>query len=104
MEYAVGFAFGWFIFQWKAMLDAGNPPLLALWKAGRAEFFSMFTLMAGMGFVMHYVTPAVVDGMPPDPDEAAFWGFAMFALLVGTIITYPMNWWLVSRGWKHGMA
>lgn len=96
----------WFHYQWKAMLNMGKPLLVALWKAGRAEFFSMFTLMAGMGFVMRYVTPVVVEGMPPDPGEAAFWGFAiaMFALLVGTVVTYPMNWWLIFRGWKHGMA
>jgi hypothetical protein len=104
VEYAVGFAFGLFIFQWKAMLNMDNPALQALWKAGRAEFFSMFTVMAGMGFVMRYVTPAVVGEVPPDPDQAAFWGFAMLGLLFGTVVTFPMNWWLVSRGWKHGMS
>ena len=104
LEYAVGFAFGWFIFQLKAMLNAGNPFWQALWKAGRAEFFSMFTVMAGMGFVMRYVTPAVLNGGSPDPNEPAFWGFAMLGLLVGTLVTYPMNWWLVARGWKHGMS
>lgn len=103
LEYAVGFAFGWFIFQWKAMLNAGNEPLEGLLKAGRAEFFSMFTVMVGMGLIMRYVTPAIV-GYSPDANEAAFWGFAMFGLLVGTLFTYPMNWWLVARGWKHGMA
>jgi hypothetical protein len=25
------------------------------------------------------------------------------ALLVGFVTAYPMNWWLVSRGLKHGM-
>ena len=30
IEYAVGFAFGWFIFQYWAMRSMGNPPLLAL--------------------------------------------------------------------------
>jgi hypothetical protein len=24
--------------------------------------------------------------------------------LVGFIFTYPINWWLVTIGWKHGMT
>ena len=102
-EYAVGFAFGWFLFQTWAMHNMGNSLGVSLWKAGRAEFFSMLTVMIGMGLVMYFVTPAVV-GQRPDPTPAAFWGFASLGLMVGFIFTYPMNWWLVSIGWKHGMA
>lgn len=102
-EYVVGFAFGWFLFQTWAMHNMGNALGAAIWKAGRAEFFSMVTVMVGMGLVMRFVTPAVV-GSSPDPGTAAFWGFASLGLLVGFVFTYPMNWWLVSIGWKHGMA
>ncbi|MEJ2708479.1 MAG: DUF4396 domain-containing protein [Anaerolineales bacterium] len=102
-EYAVGFAFGWFIFQAWSMHNSGNGVLKSLWMAGRAEFFSMITVMLGMGLVMRFVTPAVV-GYSPDPNTAAFWGFASLGLLVGLIFTFPMNWLLVSIGWKHGMA
>lgn len=103
VEYAVGFAFGWFIFQYWGMRSMGTPPLQALWKGGRAEFFSMITVMVGMGLVMWFVTPAVV-GAPPAPDTAAFWGLAALGLLAGAIVTYPVNWWLVAIGWKHGMG
>jgi hypothetical protein len=75
----------------------------ALAMAFRAEFFSMLTVMGGMGAVMAYVTPAVV-GMQPKPTTAAFWGFGMFGLLVGYVFTFPMNWMLVKIGWKHGMG
>jgi hypothetical protein len=102
-EYAVGFIFGWFIFQTWSMHNMGNSLGASIWKAGRAEFFSMITVMVGMGLVMRFVTPAVV-GSSPDPTTAAFWGFASLGLLVGFIFTYPMNWWLVSIDWKHGMA
>ncbi len=102
-EYAVGFAFGWFIFQYIAMREMGNSPLMSLWKGGRAEFFSMITVMLGMGLVMKFVTPNVV-GHPPKPDTAAFWGFGALGLIVGAIATYPMNWLLVKIGWKHGMG
>ncbi len=102
-EYAVGFAFGWFIFQYIAMRKMGNSPSMSLLKGGRAEFFSMITVMLGMGLVMKFVTPNVV-GYPPKPDSATFWGFGSLGLIVGTIVTYPMNWWLVKIGWKHGMS
>ncbi|GBG14224.1 glyceraldehyde-3-phosphate dehydrogenase [Novimethylophilus kurashikiensis] len=102
-EYVVGFAFGWFIFQYKAMRKMADSPMQALWMGGRAEFFSMITVMSGMGVVMGYVTPLTV-GEQPHPATFAFWGFAALGLLMGFIVTYPMNYWLVKIGWKHGMS
>lgn len=102
-EYAVGFAFGWFIFQYKAMSQMADSVGKALWMGGRAEFFSMMTVMAGMGIGMSYITPLVV-GEQPKPYTAGFWGFAALGLLIGFITTYPMNWILVKMQWKHGMA
>lgn len=102
-EYVVGFIFGWFLFQAPAMHHMGMSWPTAIWKGGRAEFFSMATVMVGMGLVMRLVTPDIV-GHPPMPDTAAFWGIGALGLLVGFIFTYPMNWWLVKIGWKHGMA
>ena len=96
-EYAVGFGFGWFIFQYIAMRNTGNSPSMSLLKGGRAEFFSMITVMLGMGLVMKFITPHVV-GYPPKPDSAAFLGFGSLGLIVGAIITYPMNWLLVKIG------
>jgi hypothetical protein len=100
-EYAAGFAFGWFIFQYKAMRMMADGPLQALWMGGRAEFFSMMTVMAGMGAVMAFVTPLVIGQQPP-PDTVGFWGFAALGLIVGFAATYPMNLALVRIGWKHG--
>lgn len=102
-EYAVGFAFGWFIFQLWAMRLHGDGWLMGLWHGGRAEFFSMITVMVGMGLVMYYVTPAVV-GEQPLPNTYAFWTFGALGLLVGFVFTYPMNHWLVAIGWKHGQG
>jgi hypothetical protein len=102
-EYAVGFAFGWFIFQMKAMLSMTDSVLKALWMGGRAEFFSMITVMAGMGLIMGVVTPLTV-GQQPKPMTAAFWGFAALGLLAGYVATVPTNWILVKMGWKHGLG
>ncbi|GET25857.1 DUF4396 domain-containing protein [Prolixibacter sp. NT017] len=102
-EYAVGFLFGWFIFQFIAMRKMADSTSKALWLAGRAEFFSMITVMVGMGLVMRFVTPEIA-GLSPNPDTFTFWGFGALGLFVGAIFTFPMNWWLVSIGWKHGMS
>ncbi|HVX41912.1 MAG TPA: DUF4396 domain-containing protein [Gemmatimonadaceae bacterium] len=102
-EYAAGFAFGWFIFQMKAMLSMTDSVPKALWMGGRAEFFSMITVMGGMGLIMGIVTPLAV-GQQPKPDTAAFWGFAALGLLAGYIATIPTNWILVKMGWKHGLG
>lgn len=103
LEYAVGFAFGWFIFQRKSMTMMTDSVPKQLAMAFRAEFFSMLTVMGGMGAVMTYVTPMVATAQPK-PLTAAFWGFGMLGLLVGFVLTFPMNWMLVKVGWKHGMG
>jgi len=96
-EYAVGFAFGWILLQAPAMHHMGHSWPMSIWKGGRAEFFSMFTVMVGMGLVMRLLTPIIV-GVAPQPDTAAFWGIAALGLFVGFLFTYPMNWWLVKIG------
>jgi hypothetical protein len=101
-EYITGFLFGWILFQYTAMRSMGNSSSQALWKGGRAEFFSMITLMSGMLLTAKFIQPLIIPS-PPLPDTYAFWGIALLALFIGTVITYPMNWWLVSIGWKHGM-
>jgi hypothetical protein len=102
-EYLVGFAFGLFIFQRKSMTMMTDSIPMQLAMAFRAEFFSMLTVMGGMGAVMAYVTPMVVT-QQPKPLTAAFWGFGMLGLLVGYIFTFPMNWLMIKVGWKHGMG
>ncbi len=102
-EYLVGFAIGWFIFQRKSMtmMTDSIPKQLAM--AFRGEFFSMLTVMGGMGAVMTYITPLVATSQPK-PLTYAFWGFGMFGLVAGFILTWPMNAMMVKLGWKHGMG
>jgi hypothetical protein len=38
-----------------------------------------------------------------DPLKPAFWFVMSMGLLVGFIVAYPMNWWLVANHLKHGM-
>jgi hypothetical protein len=102
LEYALGFGFGWSVFQSLFMRGmAGGSCLRALSGTFFPELLSMNCLMAGM-------VPAMTLAMKSapgshNPSGPAFWFIMSMALLVGFITAYPMNWWLVSRHMKHGM-
>lgn len=102
LEYALGFGFGWGIFQalfMRAM--AGGSYTRALQQTFVPEFLSMNALMGGMVPVMT-IAMANVPGSD-SPREATFWFIMSMALLAGALIAYPMNWWLVTKHLKHGM-
>jgi hypothetical protein len=102
LEYALGFAFGWSIFQALFMRDmAGGSYRRSLTDTFFPELLSMNCLMAGMVPVMTLAMKSVPAGR--DPSGPAFWFIMSMALLVGFITAYPMNWWLVSHHLKHGM-
>ncbi len=102
LEYALGFGFGWSIFQALFMRDmAGGSYRRSLTGTFFPELLSMNCLMAGMVPVMTLAMASTPGSR--DPSEPAFWFFMSMALLVGFITAYPMNWWLVSRHMKHGM-
>ena len=102
LEYVLGFGFGWTFFQAFAMRDmAGGSYLRSLRQTFVPEFLSMNVLMAGMVPAMAIVRPYVVGGT--DPLSGGFWFVMSAALIVGFVFAYPVNWWLVARGLKHGM-
>ena len=102
LEYALGFGFGWSIFQSLFMRGmAGGSYARALSSTFFPELLSMNCLMAGMVPAMTLAMKSVPASHKPS--EPAFWFIMSMALLVGFITAYPMNWWLVSRHMKHGM-
>ncbi len=102
LEYALGFGFGWSIFQALAMRGmAGGSYRRSLSTTFFPELLSMNFLMAGMVPMMRFGMSQVPAAM--SPMKPAFWFIMSMALLVGFITAYPMNWWLVSRHMKHGM-
>ncbi len=102
LEYILGFAFGWSIFQALFMRDmAGGSYVSALKSTFMAELLSMNLLMAGMMptmMILRRHVPAADNPLTPN-----FWFVMSMALLVGFILAYPMNWWLVANHLKHGM-
>jgi hypothetical protein len=102
LEYVLGFAFGWTIFQALFMRDmAGGTYLRALTSTFMSELLSMNLLMAGMMPTMMILRRHVEAA--DNPLTPNFWFVMSMALLVGFIIAYPMNWWLVANHLKHGM-
>jgi len=102
VEYILGFAFGWTIFQALFMRDmVGGSYLRSLTSTFMSELLSMNLLMAGMVptvMALKARIPAAADPLSP-----SFWFVMSMGLLVGFIIAYPMNWWLVANHLKHGM-
>ncbi len=102
LEYVLGFGFGWLFFQAFAMRSmAGGSYSRSLRMTFLPEFLSMNVLMAGMQLVM-----AIVMSLSREthhPSQPGFWFMMSMALLVGFLVAYPMNWWLVANHLKHGM-
>jgi len=102
LEYALGFGFGWAIFQAYAMRDmAGGSYVESLKQTFIPELLSMNLLMAGMVPTMKFIMPRIEGAH--DPAQAAFWFTMSMALIVGFALAYPVNWWLVVNNMKHGM-
>lgn len=102
-EYVAGFVLGLFIFQALFMRDMfGGSYRQALKRSILPEWLSMNTMMAGMFPVMVRLMMGR-DMRAMDPRELLYWGVMATAITVGFFTAYPMNWWLVSRGLKHGL-
>lgn len=102
VEYVSGFAFGLLIFQalfMKGML--GGSYAQAVKKTWLAEWLSMNAVMAGMIPTMVILMSKNMNRM--DPTSVRFWAVMSLATLVGAVLAYPINWWLVKNGLKHGM-
>ncbi len=102
-EYFFGFAFGLLIFQALFMQKMlGGSYLQAVKKSFLPEWLSMNAVMAGMIPVMVILMSKDMRAM--EATDIRFWGVMSLATLVGLIIAYPVNWWLVANKLKHGMG
>ena len=102
LEYGLGFGFGWTIFQALFMRDmAGGSYRRALATTFLPEFLSMNLVMTGMMLIASLGRNAIGGRFSPLTPE--FWFVMSMALLFGFLTAYPINWWLVAKGLKHGM-
>ena len=64
------------------------------------ELVSMNAVMAGMAALS---VPWLQHLTGPGPGQPSFWFVMSMSLTLGFVVAYPMNWWLVAAGLKHGM-
>lgn len=104
VEYAAGFGFGLFIFQALFMRDImGGSYRMALRHSLLPEWLSMNFMMAGMFPVMIALMMGG-DMRAMEPTQLVFWGTMSAAVMVGVVVAYPVNTWMVAKGLKHGMG
>jgi hypothetical protein len=102
VEYVLGFAFGWAICQALFMRDMlGGSYQRALSGTFISELLSMNLLMTGMVPTVMTLRSAIPAAA--HPTTPSFWFVMSMGPLVGFIVAYPMNWWLVANHLKHGM-
>ena len=103
IEYVAGFLFGLLIFQALFMRKMmGGSYLENLRRSFLPEFISMNCMMAGMAPVMAFLMMGR-DMRAMWPGEPLFWMVMSLGVIVGFLIAYPVNVWLVARGMKHGL-
>src|SRR5213593_1091643 len=103
VEYVAGFAFGLFIFQSLFMKNMmGGSYWQNVRKMFMPEFISMNFMMAGMAPVMSFLMMCC-DMRTMVPTEMLFWGVMSLGVIVGFVVAYPANVWLVAGGLKHGL-
>lgn len=103
VEYAAGFAFGLLIFQALFMKDMmGTSYGEAVRNSFLPEWMSMNTMMAGMLPTMVILMTRDMRAM--QATSPWFWAAMSAATLVGVVVAYPVNYWLVKNKLKHGMG
>lgn len=104
VEYALGFGFGLLIFQSLFMKDMmGGSYRAALRKTLVPEWLSMNTVMAGMVPAMVFLMMGQ-DMRAMHPSHVLYWAAMSMSVIVGFVLAYPVNVWLVATGLKHGMG
>lgn len=102
-EYVFGFAFGLFVFQSLFMKDMlGGTYVKAVQRSFMPEWLSMNAVMAGM--IPSMVILMSRDMTAMEATSIRFWGVMSLATLVGFVVAFPVNMWLVAVGLKHGMG
>ncbi len=102
IEYLSAFVVGLLVFQALFMKSMFGSYWTAVRKTFFSETVSMNMVMVGMIPTMVILMRVVPEG--DNPWNAAFWGVMSAATIIGGITTYPINSWLVAKGYKHGMV
>lgn len=70
--------------------------------AVRADTLSLVAFEVGL-FGWMILVQLVLFPQHVHPDEPAFWFLMQIGMALGFLTAWPVNWWLVSAGWKERM-
>lgn len=102
VEYIVGFLVGWLLFQTVPIMHMNRISFQAALRTGFwTELLSLTFMVLGMFPTMFYLMSHWSVMSPWTP---TFWFVMSMSILVGSMVTYPINWWMVAKGMKHGMG
>lgn len=106
LDFVFAFAIG-IVFQYFAIAPMRHlGPGAGLRAAVKADTLSLCAWQLGMYGFMAIVGFAVAPrwlGVPLRPSMPEFWFAMQWAMLCGLATSYPVNWWLIRRGWKEAM-
>ena len=101
IEYVAAWVTGLFIFQALMMIGMfNNNYFKAVRKTIFVETVSMNMVMVGMIPVMVVLLHEFPSS--DDPWNPLFWFRMSMGTVVGGLIGFPINWWMVHKGIKHG--
>jgi hypothetical protein len=95
----LAFVFG-YVFTMVPLLRAGLPLKTVLGLAFAADTASI-TIMEIVDNAIMLVIPGAMDAHLSDP---LFWGSLAFALAIAGVAAFPVNRWLIARGWGHAVV
>jgi hypothetical protein len=106
LDFVFAFTIG-IVFQYFAIVPMRHLGFRSgIWAAVKADTLSlcawqlgMYGFMALAGFVV-FRDVLRVELAPTMPE---FWFAMQWAMLCGLATSYPVNWWLIRRGWKEAM-
>ena len=73
-----------------------------IWAAIKADTLSLTAFEIGL-FGWMALPPLVFFGHPLETTDPVFWFMMQIGMILGFLTSYPVNWWLLKRGWKEAM-
>ena len=82
------------------------PPGRGLVEALKADTLSLTAWQVGMygflAFAQFYLFRRLL-GLKLEVTSVAFWFMMQLAMITGFVTSYPVNWWLITKGIKERM-
>lgn len=107
-DYFFDFLAAWLlgvVFQYFTIKPMRNlTPTQGLLAAVKADTLSILSFQIGMYLWMAIVFFMLFPHPHLHPVEPQYWLMMQIAMIIGFLTSYPMNRWLVKRGWKEVMA